>query len=405
MNLQNMLVFSLIGILVISGFGIALSSSGATKLVMDDTEDSNDLFAVGNGTESDPYQISNVTQLQNMDEDLDAHYELVNDIDASVTKNWNDGKGFVPIANDISNDDGFQGTKFTGDLNGQKYNINNLSIDRSSSEFVGLFGYIGGNASVKKLDIIDADVDGVKYVGALAGENHGIVEKSYALGDVDGKNMTAGFIGENWGEVNNSHATGDVSGGDKVGALVATNYGEIKNSYATGDVGGEDSIGGLMGRNYGIVNNSYATGDVSGNGGMGGLVGNNYDMVNHSYATGNVIGNHDVRGLVGWNYYGGIYNSFWDVNTTEQSSSVGGTGKTTAEMKEIDTFTDTSTEGLSDAWDFVGDPNDDNGNKEIWYIDKNGKINDGYPFLRSLIYLDTEPPTADAGEDMTVGIG
>ncbi len=399
MRAQKMLVLGLVSVLIVGGVGVALGSSRGTELARDDTEDLNDLFAGGSGTESDPYEISNVKQLQDMDEDLSAHYELVNDIDASATKEWNDGKGFAPL--------GTANKSFTGTLDGQGYRVNGLYIDRSSSECVGLFGYISGNASVKKLGIIDADVDGGNYVGALGGENHGIVEKSYAVGDVNGKNMTAGLIGENWGEVNNSHATGNVIGGDKVGGLVATNYGEIKNSYATGDLSGEDSIGGLMGRNYGIVNNSYATGNVNGNGGVGGLVGNNYLMVNNSYATGNVIGNHDVGGLVGWNYYGEVYSSFWDLNTTEQSSSAGGTGKTTAEMKDIDTFTDTSIEGLDDAWDFVGKPNDDAGYKDIWKIDENGTINNGYPYLTwSQDEKDTNPPTAVANADKTtVSIG
>ncbi|MCK5772660.1 MAG: hypothetical protein KAH57_02625, partial [Thermoplasmata archaeon] len=57
-------------------------------------------FADGNGTVGNPYQISNVSQLQNMSEDLEAHYLLINDIDASVTVNWNSGKGFLPVAPD-----------------------------------------------------------------------------------------------------------------------------------------------------------------------------------------------------------------------------------------------------------------------------------------------------------------
>ncbi|MFW6142548.1 MAG: hypothetical protein ACOC53_08340, partial [Candidatus Saliniplasma sp.] len=51
-------------------------------------------FAGGSGTESDPYQISNVTELQNMSDDLTAHYELISDIDASETENWNGGDSF-----------------------------------------------------------------------------------------------------------------------------------------------------------------------------------------------------------------------------------------------------------------------------------------------------------------------
>ena len=60
----------------------------------------------GSGTEIDPYVITTVEQLQEMNDDLDAHYVLGNDIDAGATATWNDGAGFAPIAPDISPGDG-----------------------------------------------------------------------------------------------------------------------------------------------------------------------------------------------------------------------------------------------------------------------------------------------------------
>ena len=53
---------------------------------------------LGSGTLGDPYIIQDVTDLQNMNLDLAAHYVLGNDIDASETLTWNDGEGFVPLA-------------------------------------------------------------------------------------------------------------------------------------------------------------------------------------------------------------------------------------------------------------------------------------------------------------------
>ena len=46
---------------------------------------------IGEGTAEDPYQIYDVNELQNMIFDLNAHYILINDVDASSTSNWNDG--------------------------------------------------------------------------------------------------------------------------------------------------------------------------------------------------------------------------------------------------------------------------------------------------------------------------
>ncbi len=44
----------------------------------------------GFGTEENPYVITDVYQLQEMQDDLDAYYVLANDIDASGTVSWND---------------------------------------------------------------------------------------------------------------------------------------------------------------------------------------------------------------------------------------------------------------------------------------------------------------------------
>jgi hypothetical protein len=59
---------------------------------------------------------------------------------------------------------------------------------------------------------------------------------------------------------------------------------------------------------------------------------------------GRVTGTTDVGGLVGINV-GQVTGSFWDTQTSGLSTSAGGTGKTTAEMQMISTFT-------SAGWDF-----------------------------------------------------
>ncbi len=90
-----------------------------------------------------------------------------------------------------------------------------------------------------------------------------------------------------------------------------------------------------------------------------------------------------VGGLVGVNE-GTVSDSFWDLDTTQQTMSDGGTGKTTEEMKNIDTYTDIETEGLDFPWDFAGDPNDDDGIYDIWDHDR--LMNEGYPFLTWIAY-------------------
>jgi hypothetical protein len=118
---------------------------------------------------------------------------------------------------------------------------------------------------------------------------------------------------------------------------------------------------------------------VSGKKYVGGLAGRNTGTVSNSYSTGSVSGSTDVGGLAGSNT-GTITNSFWDNETSNQATSAGGTGKTTEEMKNVRTFTDVAwSDGLTAAWDFVGNPYDDAGNEDIWGI--NPDVNDGYPFL------------------------
>ena len=49
----------------------------------------NDPSLSGDGTASDPYEITNLAELQSINDDLDAHYILMNDINASETESWN----------------------------------------------------------------------------------------------------------------------------------------------------------------------------------------------------------------------------------------------------------------------------------------------------------------------------
>jgi len=90
---------------------------------------------------------------------------------------------------------------------------------------------------------------------------------------------------------------------------------------------------------------------VSGDEQVGGLLGIGR-WVNKCYSASSVSGNDLVGGLIGEERVSiEVTNSFWD-DTIGPASSAGGTGKSTSEMKDIDTFTDTETTGLDEAWDF-----------------------------------------------------
>jgi hypothetical protein len=136
---------------------------------------------------------------------------------------------------------------------------------------------------------------------------------------------------------------------------------------------GYRTAGSLVGRNYlGTVSNCYSTGNVTGDEGVGGLVGmNDQGTVSNCYSTGNVTGDEGVGGLVGMNDQGTVSNSFWDVQTCGQTGSDGGTGKTTAEMQDITTFT-------SAGWNIITVGNHDTRKPSYAWNIVDGE---SYPFL------------------------
>jgi hypothetical protein len=199
------------------------------------------VFAGGDGSSGNPYQIVNCFQLQEMNNFLNASYILMNDIDCSETVSWNDGAGFVPFSD------------FGGTFDGQSHTITGLIINRPSNNAVGLFGSTRSGAIIKNVGLVNIKITGSSDEGGLVGWNNGPIINSYSTGDVSG------------------------TGPDNVGGLIGCNYGgTITNSYATGDVSGSWEVGGLVGNIYiiGTITNSYATGKVTGSSYIvGGLVG------------------------------------------------------------------------------------------------------------------------------------
>lgn len=342
---------------------------------------------------SSPTEIRTLEDLDNIRNDLDGHYVLMSDINASATSDsesefWNDGAGWVPV------DD------FRGQLDGNGHNISGLFIDRPSSDFIGLFGTLAPGAAVFDVGLLEAEVKGKAYVGTLVGYNNdGSITNCHASVDVGGNNHVGGLVGNNKGAIFGSSTDGDVSSLSNAGGLIGRNYGEVAHSNSNVDVGESRYIGGLIGVNIGTVYQSYASGKAYGDRSVGGLVGENRDEIRESYATGNVSSDSNMGGLVGINHgkvtesyassdvkggsYGGglvgvnhglvsqsyatgvvgvnlagglvadnyctVAKSYWDVETSSMKISSGGMGRTTEEMMQQSTFLD---------WDFAG----------VWWI-------------------------------------
>lgn len=205
-------------------------------------------------------------------------------------------------------------------------------------------------------------------VGGLVGRNVGNITNCHATGDVMAEGdyfyYIGGLVGYNvFGAITRCYATGNVTAGEssvRVGGLVGANdQATITNSFATGNVTGDYGVGGLAGGTDGPISDCYASGVVIGDA-VGGLVGlHNAGIISNSYASGSVEGvGADVGGLVGWGSQT-VTTSFWDIQSSDQSTSNGGSGKSTAEMKSKDTFI---------GWDFV----------EVWGIEDVQT----YPFLK-----------------------
>ena len=243
-------------------------------------------------------------------------YELMNNLDfdenddgqitATDANYWNGGAGWVPIAGN---------SLFTATFKGNGYTISNLFINTTGD--ASLFGILSASGIIEGLGLVNAQVT---RRGAITG------------------------------------------------SLVATNQGMIRACYTTGAVSSSGitlSVGGLVGYNTGTITASYAIVTVanSSTGGTGGLVGSNEGTIIASYAAGLVTSASTAAGLAGSGLLGTVRpprDSYWDTETTGQTTSAGSSntdGKTTVELQTPIAYT-----GIYTNWnvDVDGDGNADN---------------------------------------------
>ena len=272
----------LIAVLLLGGTSVCISQTATSP-------------STGDGSSVSPYQIATLNNLYWIAASSSRwsyHYVQTADIDASGTSSWNSGAGWLTIGDDVND--------FTGTYDGKGHTITGLYVNRSARDYVGLFGSIKG-ATIKNLGLVNASIIGAQYVGGLVG---------YAY----------------------------------------SNASTISNCFSTGSISGTASVGGLIGytdNNDFLVSNCYSHCSVSGTSSVGGFIGtiNNQSSISNCYSKGAVSGSTDIGGFVGTNSssgYGVVTNCFWDTQTSGQSFSPGGIGKTTALMQTASTFTSAS---------------------------------------------------------------
>jgi PKD repeat protein len=330
-------------------------------------------------SQSSPVEISNWTDLDDIRNNLDADYVLVNDLNETTAgyetvagPNANGGNGFDPIGG------------FNASFDGQGNSVANLTIDRPNENNVGLFGSTSGAAVIEEVILTGATVDGSDFVGGLVGLNdQGTMSNSLASGAVDGSSNVGGLVGFNFeGTVSNSLASGAVNGTEVVGGVVGGNLeGTVSNSSASGAVNGTEVVGGLVGENFGgTVSNASASGAVTGSSNVGGLVGENEGTVSESFATGAVTGSTDVGGLIGLG--GTVTGSYWDTQATGQSQSAGGIGLNTSQMQGASAAQNMGALDFTSTWRVVTNP-------------------PGYPELRGLPDGPAQEPALTAAFNVT----
>ncbi|WP_156576981.1 prepilin-type N-terminal cleavage/methylation domain-containing protein [Bacillus luti] len=284
----------------------------------------------GAGTGVDPFVVTTIGELQAMKLSPTSDFELGNDIESCVTKQWNNGLGFEPIP------------LFQGGFRQTNFSINNLFIDRPSEDNVGLFSKVSSpDTRSFYLSFKNPNITGKNFVGVLSG--------------IHTKGTTIDI------KIENGTVSGDNNVGGAFGSLNDLVFGISINGTT---IKGNRNVGGLAGVTLmGAVNDSFVKGKIIGNENVGGAFGQTtqFSRLSFDYISSSISGSINVQPMVGKaDAFTMVQDSFYNTNIISFPSSYG-TGKTESEMKLQSTYVN---------WDFT----------DTWVIDPN--INDGFPYLK-----------------------
>ncbi len=259
----------------------------------------------GEGTEANPYQISDDYELYWFAEHVNAGNttacaKLTEDI--YVSGEW------TPIGS----------APYTGTFDGQGHTISGLRFS-SDTQDSGPWGFFRGtetNSVIRNVGIVNSSFNGWQEIGGVCGSNNGTIENCYFTGTVSGRQSVGGVCGSNNGTIKNCYNNGYVSCCSKsdrgmYGGVCGINFGTIENCYNTGTVSGFDEVGGVCGNNIGTIKNCYNTGTVSGNEYVGGVCNGNDGTITGCYNTGAVSSNGNSVGGVCVDNSGTLTNCYY----------------------------------------------------------------------------------------------
>ncbi len=407
------------------------------------------VFLLANQAKAEVY-ITDCIGLQNMNNNLSEDYYLDNDIDCSDTVTWNGGAGFIPIGRGsyfsgmfngqgytISNlyinsttsqtalfsqitsidvyEDGvysfnlenanISGTSAVSAIAGRALNgtisdvrVSSSTISSSGTSVGCAAGYVqNSTVSLVKCEnvTINSTYNGAAIIGGLIGNLfngnlyystfRGIIyapgayrvagiasQVSAALGDTDIDQASA---------VATITADGDAEGvGGAFSSISSNNLysSTINNVYVRVEVFTESPVAGIAAviANDGVLtlNKLYSVASTTS--------ATRYGFFNDANSGGTVT----------------VSNSFWNTESLATTTAYGElsysfsgvTGKTTAEMKSLATYTSLVTLGLSSPWDFTNSPYDAVTFEGRWNMAST--INEGYPYSTSE-YVNLSPNT------------
>ncbi|MFU8802350.1 MAG: GLUG motif-containing protein [Bradymonadaceae bacterium] len=275
------------------------------------------------GTATNPHLICSHLQLNTAAGYTAGHFRLISDI-------------AMDLLIDPFQRIGDENISFTGTFDGDGHQITNLFLDyRGQAGPNGMFRVVGTSGVIRDVVLTYAVVHGDSGVGALVGENYGLVENSKSLyGTVDGYQDVGGLVGYNSGNIIDVHTDGTVTGvpseniDAQVGGLVGRmEGGSVERSTSGADVQGGVAVGGLIGGiTNGSIFGSHATGTITGGSRTGGLVGDaESSHLETSVATGAVSGGTYTGGLVGYLFIGNMSGSSARITSCHSEGNVTGT--------------------------------------------------------------------------------
>ncbi len=257
-------------------------------------------FIPNNDPANQVIEVGTPTELQAVNNDLDANYVQIADIDLSSIDN------FVRIGADGSM------TRFEGTYNGNGFVISNLTMNTDITD-VALFAAIGTSGIIENIGLENINVRGGNYVGGLVAINRGTVLNSYTLGIVESTSYYAsGLVAYNIGIIRDSYSSvNSLASNSNSAGLVAqstTSTANITNSYAMGTSrAGATNVGGIVGETS--TNSSITT----------------------SYSAGNTVGG--GGGAIGFKAGSAtVSNVYWNTETSGRTNSAAGTGRTSAQI-------------------------------------------------------------------------